>query len=119
MHYLRSQLEHYEVDVLNHTKFQNMTTITELCRGLAETNKAQSYNLIDRLIRLVLTLPVSTTTTERAFSAMKHVKSALRSKMDEEFLTDSMIIFIEREITKTIDSDSIIDEFYSLKNRRA
>jgi hypothetical protein len=70
------------------------------------------------LIRLVLTLPVSTATTERAFSAMKHVKTVLRNKMEKEFLADSMMIYIERELDEDIDSDSIIDELYSTKHRR-
>jgi hypothetical protein len=38
--------------------------------------------------------------------------------MEEEFLADSMMIYIERELVEDIDSDSIIDEFYSTKNRR-
>ncbi|XP_024453876.2 uncharacterized protein LOC18096834 [Populus trichocarpa] len=111
-------LEHYQIDVIHHESFQNMSTISELCRGLAETNKSQHYHLIDRLIRLVLTLPVSTATTERAFSSMKHVKTVLRNKIEEEFLADSMMIYIERELVEDIDSDSIIDEFYSTKHRR-
>ena len=119
MHYLRCQLEHYKLDVPHHEKFQNMSTISELCQVLVETNKSQHYHLIDRLIRLVLTLPVTTATTERAFSAMKHVKTVLRNKMEDEFLADSMVIYIERDFSKMIDSDSIIDDFYSMKNRRA
>ena len=39
--------------------------------------------------------------------------------MGEGYLGDSMIAYIEREIASSIDSDSIIDEFYSIKNRRA
>ena len=50
---------------------------------------------------------------------MKHVKIALRNKMEDEFLADSMIVYIERELSKPIDSDSIVDDFYSMKNRRA
>ena len=78
----------------------------------------QHYNLIDRLIRLVLTLPVSTATVERSFSAMKLIKTALRNKMEEEFLADSMMIHIERELIEDIETDLIIDEFYFMKNRR-
>ena len=118
MYYLRSQLEHYQIDVIHHESFQNISTISKLCRALAETNKSQHYHLIDRLIRLILTLHVSTATTERAFSAMKHVKIMLRNKIKEEFLADSMMIYIERELVEDIDSDSIIDKFYSTKHRR-
>jgi len=95
-----------------------MFTISELYQGLAETNKSQHYHLIDRLIRLVLTLPVFTTTIDRTFSAMKHVKTVLLNKIKEELLADSMMIYIERELVKDIDSDSIIDEFYSTKHQR-
>ena len=80
MHYLTSQLEHYQIDVIHHKSFQNISTISELCRGLIETNKSRHYHLIDRLIRIFLTLLVSTVTIERAFSAMKHVKIVLRKK---------------------------------------
>ncbi|KDO51959.1 hypothetical protein CISIN_1g039830mg, partial [Citrus sinensis] len=93
-------------------------TPNELCRRFVETMKSQHYFLIDRLIRLVLTLPVSTATTERAFSTMKLIKTSLRSKMENEFFSDCMVIYVEREITNTVDSDSIIDYFYNLKSRK-
>ncbi|KDO67758.1 hypothetical protein CISIN_1g039693mg [Citrus sinensis] len=76
------------------------------------------YFLLDRLIRLVLILPVSTATTERAFSAMKLIKTTHQNKMENEFLSYCMVIYIEREIADNIDSDAIIDKFSFLKNRR-
>ncbi|XP_042437253.1 uncharacterized protein LOC122023248 [Zingiber officinale] len=64
LHHLRMQLDHYKIDIVGHERFQNLSIISELCRRLIETNKSGSYNLIDRLIRLVLTLPVSTAKKE-------------------------------------------------------
>ncbi|KAL6286685.1 hypothetical protein ACE6H2_011075 [Prunus campanulata] len=81
--------------------------------------RSKRYYLIDRLIHLVLTLPVSTATTERAFSAMKLVKTALRNKMENEFLEDSMVVYIEKELADIINSDVITKDFNSLKDRRA
>ena len=75
-----------------------MSTIFELCRGLKISGKSKIYCLIDRLIRLVLTLLVSTATTERAFSAMKLLKIRLRNRMEDELLADNMIVYIEKEI---------------------
>jgi hypothetical protein len=115
---LRFQLKHFEVDMLNHPKLQKLSSIAELCRGLIQAEKSDTYYLIDRLIRLVLTLPVSTATTERAFSAMKIVKTRLRNKMEDEFLGDNLLIYIEREIAKSFDSELILDDFVSLKPRR-
>ena len=93
-----------------------MSTISELCRGLKISGKSKIYFLIDRLIRLVLTLPISTTTTERAFSAMKLLKTRLRNRMENEFLANNMIIYIEKEIARNFTIEMIIDEFYSMKN---
>ncbi|XP_040994228.1 uncharacterized protein LOC121240754 [Juglans microcarpa x Juglans regia] len=115
---LRFQLKHFEVDVLTNPKFQNLSSITDLCRRLVETEKSKAYYLIDRLIRLVLTLPVSTATNEQAFSAMKIVKTRLRNKIENEFLANNLVVYIEREIVKNFDLDSILDDFVSLKECR-
>jgi len=80
--------------------------------------KIRVYYLIDRLIRLILTLPVSTATTERAFSAMKIVKTRLRNKMEDEFLADNLVVYIEKEISGSFNSDLILDDFVSLRARR-
>ena len=74
--------------------------------------------MIDRLIRLVLTLPVSTATTEQAFSVMKLLKTRLRNRMEDELLADNMIVYIEKEIARNFTIEMIMDEFYSMKNRR-
>jgi hypothetical protein len=74
--------------------------------------------LIYRLIRLVLTLPVSTATSERAFSAMKLVKTRLRNRMEDAFLRDCLVIYIERELAIQFTTDAIIDDFYDMKTRK-
>ena len=58
---------------------------------------------------------MSTTTTKRAFSAMKIVKTRLRNKMEDEFRIDNLLVYIEREISKSFNSDFIFDDFVSLK----
>ncbi|XP_024045258.1 uncharacterized protein LOC127901363 [Citrus sinensis] len=115
---LRRELEHYKFDVLSHPLFQKVASLSELCQRLIETKKSQHYFLIDRLIRLVLTLPVSTATTERAFSATSLIKTSLRNKIENEFLSNCMVVYVEREIANTIVPESIIDEFYCLKPRK-
>ena len=89
-----------------------MSTIFKLCRRLQISGKSKIYFLIDRLIRLVLTLSVSTATTERAFSAMKLLKTRFRNRMEDEFLADNMIVYIEKEIAGNFNIEMIMDEFY-------
>ena len=93
-------------------------SIFELCRGLKISGKSKIYFLIDRLIRLVLTFPVSTATTKRAFLAMKLLETRLRNRMEVEFLADNMIVYIEKEIVGNFTIEMIMDEFYSMKNHR-
>jgi hypothetical protein len=84
-----------------------MSTLSKLCRGLTILGKSNIYNLIDKLIHLVLTLPVSTSTTERAFSTMKLVKTRLHSRMEDEFLADNLVIYIKKEIAKNFTTEMI------------
>lgn len=116
---LRRQLQHYKIVVLSNQDFQVMSTISELLQRLVETRKSEIFHLVDRLIRLVLTLPVSTETTERAFSAMKILKSELRSKMHDEPLADCMALYIEMEFSRNIDLESVVVEFAAMQDRRS
>ncbi|KAL7154807.1 hypothetical protein ABFS83_03G028000 [Erythranthe nasuta] len=115
---LKFQLQHYYLDVIKHPNLCQISTLAALCEGLAETKKFEIYYLVDRLIRLILLLPVSTATTERAFSVMKLTKTKLRNKMEDEFLGDCMLLHIERDIADTFSTDSIIEDFYTMKDRR-
>jgi len=117
--HLRFQLQHYELDTPNHPKLKNMSLITDLCQGLVESEKSTIYPLIDMLIRLILTLPVLTATTERTFSAMKIVKIRFHNQMEDDFLANYLIVYIQKEIAERFTIDMIIDDFYSMKERRA
>ncbi|KAK8284279.1 hypothetical protein V6Z11_D08G145800 [Gossypium hirsutum] len=110
-------LKHYELDVSKHPDLRKISTLSELFRSLVESGKSIMYPLINRLIRLILTLLVSTTSSERAFSAMKIVKTQLRSKMENKFLS-SLVVYIEKEITEKFDINEIIDDFSEVKDRR-
>ncbi|XP_052295941.1 uncharacterized protein LOC107178787 isoform X4 [Citrus sinensis] len=115
---LKIQLEHYEYNVVQHPEFKSLSTISDLSQWLVSTRKATIFPLVYRIIVLVLTLPVSTATTERSFSAMRIVKTRLRNKMEDEFLTDSLIMYIEREIAEKLSIESIVNEFRDMKERR-
>jgi hypothetical protein len=71
-----------------------LSSNVELFQGLAETEKSKKYHLIDRLIRLVLTLPISTATTKQTFSTMKIVKTRLCNKIEDKFLVNSLVVYI-------------------------
>ena len=115
---LKKELDLYKYDVVQHSGFKNLKNISELCQWMVRIRKSEYYPLIYRVVKLVLTLLVFTATTERAFSAMNVIKIYLRNKMEDELLSDAMMLFIERDIAATINTDSFIDDFEDLKRQR-
>ncbi|KAL4281421.1 hypothetical protein GQ457_03G013840 [Hibiscus cannabinus] len=115
---LSCELQHFHLDVPRNPKLYKLSTLSQLSKALVDTGKATAYPLVDRLIRLVLTLPVSTATCERAFSTMSTVKTTLRNRMEDDFLSDILVVYIEKAIAKRFDLDSLIDDFASMKVRR-
>ena len=49
---------------------------------------------------------------------MKVVQTNIRNKMENDFLTDSLMLYIENDIVLTFSLDSVIDDFENLKERR-
>lgn len=116
---LKMQLSHYKHSVIIGTpEFKTLRSMPDLCQWMVKTRRSTTYDLVFRLIKLVLTLPVSTATAERSFSAMKIIKTRLRNKMENEFLSDSSLIYIEKEISLKLGLESIVTDFRDLHNRR-
>jgi hypothetical protein len=93
--------------------------LANLISGLVKLGKDSSYPMVDKLLRLLLTLPMSTATIERAFSAMKFVKTRLRSKMGDAYLRDYLVVYIERELAAMICSDDITKAYDLANTHRA
>jgi hypothetical protein len=75
--------------------------------------------LIDRLLRLLITLPVSTASSERAFSSLKIIKTRLRNKIEDDNLANNMLVHIEGAILEDYKYDDVIFDFKSIKDRAA
>ena len=70
-----------------------------------------------RLVELTLLLPVATTSVERVFSVMKAVKIDLRNRTRDEWLNDSLVIYIKNEIFVSIDNELILNRFQNMDSR--
>nr|KAJ0206327.1 hypothetical protein LSAT_V11C500283730 [Lactuca sativa] len=62
------------------------------------------HYLLDRVVRLILTLLISTATTDRRFSAMKIFKNRICNKISDEFLANNLVVYIEIEIVENINT---------------
>lgn len=67
-----------------------------------------------KLLQVAITIPISSATCERSFSAMRKVKTWLRTSMLQEKFNNSSILYIEKDIN--INIEKVIDIFAN-KNR--
>ncbi|KAA3482573.1 zinc finger MYM-type protein 1-like [Gossypium australe] len=86
------ELKHYELDACQHPELRKILTLFDLCKKLVESGKSVSYPLVDKLIHLILTLSVSIASIEHVFSAMKIVKTKFCTKMEDDFLKNSLVV---------------------------
>ena len=64
-----------------------------------------------KLVQISMTIVVSIAHCERSFSALKHIKTYLRSSMGEEQLQNLSILAIEKKLASELSVDMVIDIF--------
>jgi hypothetical protein len=71
-----------------------------------------------QLVKLFLVMAVTTAINERSFSALKRLKTYMRSTMSEENLQLNAILHMYREMVDDLDREEISDEFIRQNERR-
>ncbi|XP_028100922.1 zinc finger MYM-type protein 1-like [Camellia sinensis] len=92
-------------------------SLVELMK-IVETGRDKVYPLVYLLLTLALILPVATATVGRVFSAMNIVKNRLRNRMGDEWMNDGLVVYIKRDIFDSIDNDTIMERFQTMKTCR-
>lgn len=115
---LVNQLNNFIFDVRGDKSCSELRDMGQLAVKMVKTHRHTTYPLVYRLIELALVLPIATATVERVFSAMKIVKSYLRNRMGDEWLNDSMVVYIEKAIFASIDDEAILQRYQHMQNRR-
>ena len=59
-----------------------------------------------------------TATVERVFSAMNIMKNRLRNRIGEEWMSDSLVVYIEKEFSDRVMKEDIMQRFQKVKTRR-
>lgn len=93
-------------------------SITDLLQLLYDYKLISSFPQLQKLLILLLTIPVTVASAERSFSKLKLIKSYLRSKMQQSRLTNLAILSIENKLAKTLDTSELIKKFASVNATR-
>ncbi|XP_042396865.1 zinc finger MYM-type protein 1-like [Zingiber officinale] len=105
---VEQELETYIDDVRSDERFEGISDLGALAKKMIETMKNRVFPLVYRMIELALLLPVATATVERVFSAMNIVKTDLRNRIGDEWMNDSLVVYIEKDVFNTVDNEPIL-----------
>ncbi|XP_042401138.1 zinc finger MYM-type protein 1-like [Zingiber officinale] len=115
---VEQELETYIDDVRSDERFEGISDLGALAKKMIETMKNRVFPLVYQMIELALLLPVATATVERVFSAMNIVKTDLRNKIGDEWMNDSLVVYIEKDVFNTVDNELILQRFQNMESRR-
>ncbi|XP_041999736.1 uncharacterized protein LOC121749213 [Salvia splendens] len=115
---LESQLDNFIFYVRTDERFSRVSGIAGLAQNMVSTRKHENFLLVYLLIKLSLLLPVATASVERAFSAMKLVKTSLRNHMGDQLLKDCLVPYIEKDVFVNVTNEAIMQRFQKMKSRR-
>ena len=72
---------------------------------------------IDKLLKNYFTLPVTSATAERAFSALRRVKTFLRTTMTQSRLNNLFLLYIHTAKTDGLDLELLHENLWLLTQR--
>ena len=82
---------------------KEVTTIRTVCSAMSFSTHRSTFNEVHKLLRLYLTVPITSSTSERAFSTLKRLLTYLRSSMTEQRLNNCALIHIHKDIVDNMD----------------
>ncbi|XP_042397592.1 uncharacterized protein LOC121987958 [Zingiber officinale] len=103
----RNSFSEFNVQKLD-SNFSGIEDLGSFAQKIVETLKNQAYPLVYRLIEMTLVLPVATASVEIVFSAMETIKTDLRNRMGDEWMNDSLVVYIEKDFFLTIENEQIL-----------
>ena len=100
--------------------FRNTEGAVPLLQHLLSNNLQDTFCEITKLLKILVTTPMTTAEPERCFSSLARIKTFLRNTMSQERLTALAMLSIEKKMVSGIDAfnTKVIDKFCSRKERR-
>ena len=100
-------------------QIREVTKIQTICDVLNQQPSIKAMlSEVHKLILLYLTIPVTTATAERSFSALKRIKTYLRNSMTQQRLNHCMLLHIHHKQTDNLDLYLIAKDFIQKNERR-
>lgn len=97
----------------------HLSTQTEMLNYIYKEQLLDLYGNLSIAFRLLLTLPITVACGERSFSALKLIKTYLRSTMSQEGLSGLALMSIEHRVRRSLNMEDIVNAFAQAKARKS
>ena len=109
--HLRLQLRTFGTNFQSYHDSSDSPTVFEIKKYIKNLTQAQR-DLLDQVVtilKLILIMPATNATSERSFSALRRVKTYLRSTMGQDRLNDLMLLHVHKDITDNLNVKEVIN----------
>uniref|UniRef100_A0A672ZBF4 TTF-type domain-containing protein n=1 Tax=Sphaeramia orbicularis TaxID=375764 RepID=A0A672ZBF4_9TELE len=107
-----------EVRAAYHAFPEHVSSPREMLNYIYKEQLLDLYANLSIAFRLLLTLPITVASGERSFSALRLIKTYLRSTMSQERLSGLALISIERKVRRSLNLEDIVTAFAQAKSRK-
>lgn len=96
---------------------QSTISFKDVCDYLKSLSKAQQsfFSQVVVLVTLILVMPATNASSERSFSALRQIKTYLRSTMAQLRLNSLMVLHVHKELTDKLNILEVANEFVANK----
>jgi len=97
----------------NSEEYLTVDSLAQLGKTMQQNMHSKTKQNFYRLVVHLLTLPVTSASCERSHSKVALVKSAVRSSMTSQRLTDLVIVSSEKSVVDGLELSAVVDRFAS------
>jgi len=95
----------------NTPKIRNSVSVFNWLDWLSQYDRSSIFKQFCCCLKMFTIIPVTSCTCERTFSKLTIVKNKLRNTISQERLSALLFLFVEQELTNSVDVNNVIDEF--------
>ena len=122
-----SDFKTHELQTHLNTLTHNMPSDDRTCTTLADVlkylrslsgDKQQLMSQVIKLAKLILVMPATNATSERSFSALRRIKTYLRTTMTQDRMNNLMCLYVHKDKTSYMDIVKIANDFVAQSKHR-
>ena len=98
---------------------KKVTSVRSICDALAKHANRNLLSEVHKLLRLYLTIPITSCTSERrSFSALRRLFTYLKSTMTKKRLNNCILLHVHKELTDSINVTDVAVKFTNANDER-